>query len=276
GADRVRHLGGLDEAAGGRMHPVRDPLSGSGRFVRTVSGDGGTRRARAETRAGPPSDQAPVTDLTIALVPSIRVDGNRPMSRSTRRYGRSGGSDPTSPTPSACRTQPSSSAINSIRRRSEPPSTAPARSSETAKARSSTWSGGAPRSFATPVANARSVTPMRGSVGTSRAAMLISRPLAKVVDGLDARDRRLEPGEVEELRHGRSIRRDEHQISSELPHVLQAGHDRSESTRVDEPHLGEIQGDLQRSVRVHLPNALAQPRSGRQIELAGNREHRPR
>src|SRR5947199_50161 len=83
-------------------------------------------------------------------------------------------------------------------RRSEPPSTAPARSSETAKAGSSTWSGGAPRSFATPVANARSVTPMRGSVGTSRAAMLISRPSAKVVDGLDAPDRRLEAGEVEE------------------------------------------------------------------------------
>src|SRR5439155_20970401 len=118
-----------------------------------------------------------------------------------------------------------------IRRRCEPPSTALANSSETARARLSAWSAGAPRSLTTAVANARSVTPMRGSAGTCRAAAVIARSSKKVVDGSDARDRRLEPGEAEELRHGRCVRRNEHQVASELPHMLQAGDDRPEPAR---------------------------------------------
>src|SRR5947209_6331516 len=210
----------------------------------------------------------------IALSPSTLVDGKRPVRRSTRRYGRSAGADLMSPTPSARRVQPSSSS-SSTRRRREPPSMALASSSDTAKARSSTWSAGAPRSFATTVTNARSVTPKRGSAGTSRTAPLIARPSAKIVDGLDARDRRLEPGQAEELRHGRCIRRNQHQIAAELSHVLETGHDGPEPTRIDEADLGEIQRHLQRPVRRHLSHAFAEPWGGGQIELSRNREDRP-
>src|SRR5438034_11825957 len=200
-----------------------------------------------------PSDQTLVADLMVAFPPSTLIDGNRPASRSTLRYGRSAGADPMSPIPSARRVQPSSSSSSSIRRRCEPPSIALARSSDTVRARSS---AGAPRSFATAVTNARSVTPIRGSAGTSRAAPLIARPSAKIVDGLDARDRRLEPGQAEELRHGGCIRRNQHQIASELSHVLEAGNDRPEPTRIHEADPGEIQRDLQRLARRHLPHAL--------------------
>src|SRR5438552_14306827 len=211
----------------------------------------------------------------VALSPSTLVDGKRPVRRSTRRYGRSAGADLMSPTPSARRVHPSSSS-SSTRRRLEPPSMALASSSDTAKARSSTWSAGAPRSFATAVTNARSVTPKRGSAGTSRTAPLIARPSAKIVDGLDARDRRLEPGQAEELRHGRGIRRSQHQIASELSHVLEAGNDRPEPTRIHEADPGEIQRDLQRLARRHLPHAPAEAGGGRQIGLSRNREDRPR
>src|SRR6478672_7828216 len=220
--------------------------------------------------------QTVVVDLIVAFAPSTLTEENSPMRRSTRRYGRSAGTAPTSPTPSARSVQPPSSPTSSIRSRCEPPSTALARSSDTARARSSTCSAGTPRSLATAVTNARRVTPMRGSVGTSTAAPLIPRPSAEVVDGQHTGDRGLEPGQAEELRHRGRVGRDEHQLASELSNMLEARDDRTESARVHETDRGEVQSDLRCSVRGHLPNALAECGRGRKVELAGNREDRPR